>query len=225
MIDTKNQIADVFLELAKAEDEKAVSVRRICKACDISKTTFYYHFEDREDLIRWTFHRNFAKRLIRQFPDVVLIYPKDARYQQFPFYIDMRNETDDLELGAFWPCLSVFFKEEAPLIRFSMRTPSTKSLKNYLYEAYRNELRDDFAYMCEREGIQPTEAELDWLSSYFTNAVLGCYFDSNLERMIRGKVSGEWFCNITHELMRLVVPRIPPASRSGGFVSPDERRC
>lgn len=207
-IDTKNHIADVFLELTKAEDARAVSVRRICKAGNISKTTFYYHFEDREDLMRWTFHRGFAKKLLRQFPYAVLIYPQNKKYCQFPFYINLRNETDDLNFGDFWRCLSSFFEEEAPLIRFSMRTSSTKSLKDYLYEVYRHELRMDFTYLCIKRNAQPEEAELDWLSSYFTNAVLGCYFDSSLERLIRGKVSGPWFCNITHELMRSTVSHI-----------------
>ena len=52
---TKMWIADKMREIMKHKSLDKIRVTEICKAADIERTTFYYHFEDKYDLVAWMF--------------------------------------------------------------------------------------------------------------------------------------------------------------------------
>lgn len=54
-MDTKEYIVYVFQELLRRESFDALSVRRIAAACGISRTTFYRLFQDKYDLLIWSY--------------------------------------------------------------------------------------------------------------------------------------------------------------------------
>ncbi|MCR3921532.1 MAG: TetR/AcrR family transcriptional regulator [Firmicutes bacterium] len=51
MNDTKNRIIATAYELFKIKGYDQVSINDICRACKITKTTFYYHLKSKEDII------------------------------------------------------------------------------------------------------------------------------------------------------------------------------
>ena len=52
---TKMWIADKMREIMKHKSLDKIRVTEICKAADIERTTFYYHFKDKYDLVAWMF--------------------------------------------------------------------------------------------------------------------------------------------------------------------------
>ena len=54
---TKEYIVCVFQELLKRESLDTLSVRSIAAACGVSRTTFYRFFQDKYDLLIWSYTR------------------------------------------------------------------------------------------------------------------------------------------------------------------------
>ena len=52
---TKIWIADKMREIMKHKSIDKIRVTEICKAADIERPTFYYHFKDKYDLVAWMF--------------------------------------------------------------------------------------------------------------------------------------------------------------------------
>ncbi len=53
---TKLWIADKMRELMKHKSIDKIRVTEICKAAEIERPTFYYHFRDKYDLVAWMFY-------------------------------------------------------------------------------------------------------------------------------------------------------------------------
>jgi AcrR family transcriptional regulator len=46
-----------------------ISIQKICNYCDINRSTFYYHFIDRDDLIRWIFEDDIVRHYLVATPE------------------------------------------------------------------------------------------------------------------------------------------------------------
>lgn len=55
---TKNLIANSFFKLIKNEEFDKITVTDLVEDCDISRQTFYYHFDDISKMIEWVFDRD-----------------------------------------------------------------------------------------------------------------------------------------------------------------------
>ncbi|MCD7920412.1 MAG: TetR family transcriptional regulator [Clostridiales bacterium] len=64
-IDTKEQIANAVRTLLEEKHVKKLTVKDIVEACSITRQTFYYHFEDIPDLLRWIMERG-SEKIMRE---------------------------------------------------------------------------------------------------------------------------------------------------------------
>ena len=55
MYDTKEVISNAFLELAKEKNPDNITVTDICNRANVVRKTFYYYFEDKFDLFKWSY--------------------------------------------------------------------------------------------------------------------------------------------------------------------------
>ncbi len=58
---TKRAIANSLKELARVKPFDKISVGDISKQCSINRQTFYYHFQDKYDLITWIYYEDYFK--------------------------------------------------------------------------------------------------------------------------------------------------------------------
>lgn len=58
---TKLQIADTLKKLALKTPIDKITIHDLVLACGINRKTFYYHFNDKQNLICWIFNEDFAK--------------------------------------------------------------------------------------------------------------------------------------------------------------------
>ena len=62
-VNMKNMIAEAFVKLS---DEKAIdkiTVKDVVEECNISRQSFYYHFQDILEVIEWSAEQSFEKLL------------------------------------------------------------------------------------------------------------------------------------------------------------------
>ena len=53
ILKTKNKLVEVFLELLRSNDFEDITVNELCCAANIRRATFYKHFKDKEDFLRY----------------------------------------------------------------------------------------------------------------------------------------------------------------------------
>lgn len=101
---TKLWIADKMKELMKQKPIDKIRVTEICKAAEIERPTFYYHFKDKYDLVAWIFFQSANKT------DVVSV--KSAAEgmkmmkQDFIFY---KRAYEDSSQNALWAYMLEYF--------------------------------------------------------------------------------------------------------------------
>ncbi len=58
---TKQLIANALKQLASSKHPDKISIGEILEAAGLNRQTFYYHFQDKQDLIGWIFDADIAK--------------------------------------------------------------------------------------------------------------------------------------------------------------------
>ena len=61
MNETKNKIAEAFIELLKTRPYNKISIKDICLTTPTSRNAFYYHFDSKEALVEWIVIQHFLK--------------------------------------------------------------------------------------------------------------------------------------------------------------------
>ena len=53
---TRRALATALKELMETKSFSKISVSDICEACDMNRKSFYYHFQDKYDLVNWIYY-------------------------------------------------------------------------------------------------------------------------------------------------------------------------
>ena len=64
-IDMKLVIAGQFKELVRRSNVDKITVKALIEECHISRQTFYYHFQDINDVMEWSVRRE-TEQLLRK---------------------------------------------------------------------------------------------------------------------------------------------------------------
>lgn len=81
---TKKAFADALKELLKTQSFEKVTVSSICRQANMKRTSFYYHFLDKYDLVNWIFDSEFTAFLSEELgidafrPDVQSVLPNST---------------------------------------------------------------------------------------------------------------------------------------------------
>ncbi len=59
----KRRIAEAFLECSKRKSVDKITVKDLVEECDISRQTFYYHFQDILSVLEWSFEQSMNEAL------------------------------------------------------------------------------------------------------------------------------------------------------------------
>ena len=65
-IDMKNIISETFMTMVQKKGIDKITVKALIDACNISRQTFYYHFQDIMEVIEWSMERATQKMLAAQ---------------------------------------------------------------------------------------------------------------------------------------------------------------
>ena len=57
---TKQALAKALQDLLRTKTLEEVRVSELCARCDLQRQSFYYHFQDKYDLVAWIFLQDFT---------------------------------------------------------------------------------------------------------------------------------------------------------------------
>lgn len=86
---TKRLMADALKRLMTKKPLNKITIREITEDCGVNRQTFYYHFEDIYDLMRWMFRQE-ALALLDQREGVVIW--QDGLLQLFRYLEENRED-------------------------------------------------------------------------------------------------------------------------------------
>lgn len=76
---TKDLIADTLLRLCDEMPLEKIAVQDVVEACDVSRQTFYYHFEDKQAVIEYVYLRTFSN-LVEEYDDYPAWIERNAEF-------------------------------------------------------------------------------------------------------------------------------------------------
>lgn len=69
---TKRMLADSLQELMIGKSLSKIRIGDICKTCGVNRQTFYYHFQDKYELVGWVFAQDSIVSMIQSPSDSIL---------------------------------------------------------------------------------------------------------------------------------------------------------
>jgi AcrR family transcriptional regulator len=104
---TKKWIAEAMNELMKQKPIHKIRVTDICKAADIQRPTFYYHFKDKYDLIAWIFFQNAPQSDLLD-PKAAARAMQEMKKELSVFY---QRAYADVSQNALWKYMLEYFTD------------------------------------------------------------------------------------------------------------------
>ncbi len=133
---TKIWIADKMKDLMKKKTIDKIRITEICEAAEIERSTFYYHFKDKYELIAWIFFQA-ADRT-----NVIDIHDAAAGMKQMKndmlFY---KRTYEDTSQNALWQYMLEYFVQKYTMLAKEMSGKETLeaqllfSIRLYCYGA------------------------------------------------------------------------------------------
>jgi AcrR family transcriptional regulator len=95
---TKHQLASVLKQLMQSKSINKITITELCYACNIERSTFYYHFQDKYELVMYVFMQIFGEHDPRDKKQTVIGMEKmredksfyQNAYRDFPHQMFMR---------------------------------------------------------------------------------------------------------------------------------------
>lgn len=171
-VDMKKMIADTYMQLAQHKSIDKITVKDLVDACNISRQTFYYHFQDVLEVLEWRIEQDISTTLTRS---MKAESPKEATEIFVSACLASRKTFDRLMQS----------KRRAELERLMV-----KSVRSYFSELF------------GRKGVlqELNRSDSDALINFYTFGLVGLILESgeneevNVDRLvgqIQRIVSGE----------------------------------
>lgn len=135
---TKKAIAEALKETCKVKNIEKISIADITKNCGLNRQTFYYHFQDKYELLNWIYYNelfvkviedisfdNWSERIYK-----LLEIMKDNKY----FYVNTIKSSDKYFKDYIFNITSVIFKEG--IEKLDEKNKLTEESKNFISEFY-----------------------------------------------------------------------------------------
>ena len=140
---TKQLLADGLVELSKTMPIAEIRVKDLCATCDVDRSTFYYHFVDKYDLVAWIYAQLFERERRRA-------------------SVTNGQEMIESMLDAIWTRSSFF--------RNALSDHSQNSLASYLLDFYIGSERE---VACRYLGRSELDEETEYVIRQYSYGCLG----------------------------------------------------
>ncbi len=175
--DRKREFADAFMQLiVDTPRNRRVNVVDITTYVGCERKTFYYYFENIDDLIIWIFRHNLKTMLETHFAEYPLIKPDPSlqdRYGDWPFYVQIKGANHTLEQGAYFKLSTYHWEDNRAYYENILHNHERGycNLFNYLVNLYIPALKSDLVYLLNGRRI-PADV-LNFLAEYHVMGIFG----------------------------------------------------
>ena len=144
---TKQILAESLKDLMRKMPLEKISVSDIVEHAEIGRNTFYYHFQDKYDLVNWIFQS------------------ESARF--FDERVTRENWNSSLE------SLEAYFSENREFYCNALNYTGQNSLQDYLFEMFSDLVVQQIQEMQQEAGPRYSQEELRFTGDFIASAVLG----------------------------------------------------
>ncbi|MCD7761352.1 MAG: dihydroxyacetone kinase transcriptional activator DhaS [Clostridiales bacterium] len=115
---TKRALAAALKQLMEEEPFAKISVGEICERCQLNRKSFYYHFQDKYDLVNWIFDTEFIAAASQRdyhhnwevFHDLADYFYENRRFYRKALQIKGQNSFRDHFRELMFPFLSAILQ-------------------------------------------------------------------------------------------------------------------
>lgn len=119
---TKNALAASMKKLMRQRPFEKISVSDICNDCGINRKSFYYHFQDKYDLVNWIFYVGFVGGMDLSsyengwdcLTDVLRYFYSEREFYHAALQIEGQNSFKDYLVEAMRPVTKFFLEDILP---------------------------------------------------------------------------------------------------------------
>ena len=172
-IETMSIMGETFVRLAAQTPIEKISVSDIVAASGKNRKTFYYHFEDKNHLIRWIFRNDLAKVLLERFDEERLVYENpqaEGAMPHLPYYVFKKSGVRSLDGSEFVHALADTLERRASYYAKVLRNVGPDGLRDYLLRLYRPAFEDDVRFILSNRSLDA--ANVRFLAEFYTCALI-----------------------------------------------------
>lgn len=134
-VNMKHIIADTFLSMTTRKSIDKITVKDLVDACEISRQTFYYHFQDIMEVIEWS-----GRRLVQQ-----------------AVSLSLAAETPEKAIGAFFSVASEHFS----LLQKLLNSQKRAQIERLLLQGVRTYLQELRLHRVPERAMSYSDAEIE----------------------------------------------------------------
>ena len=101
---TKEWIAEKLKELMKKKSLDKIRITELCALAEIDRTTFYYHFRDKADLVAWIFYEDAFQTNILDVRDAA-----ESLKRTKENYIFFKRAFEDFSQNPLWRYMQEYY--------------------------------------------------------------------------------------------------------------------
>lgn len=159
---TKKMLAESLKKLIRKKSFSSITVSELTKSCGLNRNTFYYHFEDINDLLKWTLEQE-AIDVVKNF-DLMLDYE-----EAIEFVMDYIVENEQFLNNIYY---SVGYSE----------------LKRFFCHDFNEVISSLINKLEQQMNLSVPEDFKEFLCHFYTAALAGMVLDGITDPAMRNKV-------------------------------------
>lgn len=160
-LNTKHALVNSLKKFMETKPLSKITISEICNDCGMNRKTFYYHFEDIYDMVRWMLEQE-ALEVVKQF-DLLTDYEEVIR-----FVIDYVDANDHI--------LSCVYD-----------TMGREGMKRFFLSDFNVSISVIIEGIEKAMNISIAPSYKQFLCDFYTNALSGILLDWFLDRTVRTK--------------------------------------
>lgn len=160
-LNTKHTLVDSLKKFMKKKPLSKITISEICNDCGMNRKTFYYHFEDINDMLRWMLEQE-ALTVVKQFD-----LPTD--YEEVIHFIIDYVDANDHILNCVYD------------------TMGREGMKCFFLSDFKNSISVIIEGIEKAMNISISSGYKQFLCDFYTNALSGILLDWFLDRNARTK--------------------------------------
>lgn len=143
---TKKAIAAGFKEIMKKKSLEKITIADITKQCGLNRQTFYYHFQDKYELVDWIYYNDVISTVL---------------YDELTY----DNWSDSIQR------VLTIMKDESYFYENALNSDSSESFQNYIFAV----IKEIFCSVMDRitEDKKIDEDDKKFISEFFTIGMVG----------------------------------------------------
>jgi len=142
---TKKAIAEGFTELMKTKSFDKITIADITDICGLNRQTFYYHFQDKFELVDWIYYNEAIAQLIN-----------NLTFDNWPDKVQQMLTT---------------MKNKAHFYEKALKTSEQNGFENYLFSITRELFIDIIERITKDDSL--SEDEKSFISEFYSYGISG----------------------------------------------------